>query len=164
MATTYHFNCKSCGELKGRGEFYPDSRLTLGHVSKCKCCVKKAVAANYRKNIDYYRAYDKSRSMLKHRIEARSAYAKTDVGKQVMSTARKKWSESNPKKIKAKMILNNAVSRGGIIKPSFCEKCSSEPAVLHGHHDDYSKPLSVRWLCPSCHVRWHKVNGEGKNG
>ena len=30
-------------------------------------------------------------------------------------------------------------------------------------HDDYAKPLSVRWLCGKCHTAWHQENGEGLN-
>jgi hypothetical protein len=26
---------------------------------------------------------------------------------------------------------------------------------LHAHHDDYSRPLDVVWLCPSCHRQHH---------
>lgn len=42
-------------------------------------------------------------------------------------------------------------------KPSKCESCS-RVADLHGHHDDYTKLLSVRWLCRVCHKQWHKHN------
>jgi hypothetical protein len=37
-----------------------------------------------------------------------------------------------------------------------CEKCGAQKA--HAHHDDYSKPLVVRWLCPADHVEWHRNN------
>ena len=26
---------------------------------------------------------------------------------------------------------------------------------MEAHHDDYSKPFEVRWLCASCHKRLH---------
>jgi hypothetical protein len=31
---------------------------------------------------------------------------------------------------------------------------------LHGHHEDYSKPLAVHWLCPLCHRKRHAVHPE----
>jgi hypothetical protein len=34
-----------------------------------------------------------------------------------------------------------------------CEMCEAEKA--EAHHDDYSKPLSVRWLCRSHHQLLH---------
>jgi len=42
-----------------------------------------------------------------------------------------------------------------------CEVCGAEPT--HAHHDDYLRPLAVRWLCLSHHFRWHRENGPGAN-
>jgi hypothetical protein len=41
-----------------------------------------------------------------------------------------------------------------------CEVCCAAPA--HAHHDDYSRPLDVRWLCPKHHREHHaKATGQG---
>lgn len=53
------------------------------------------------------------------------------------------------------------VRAGGLKKPATCSECGEEPRPglsLHGHHDDYNRPLDVRWLCPRCHRRWHGSN------
>lgn len=55
-------------------------------------------------------------------------------------------------KVRARKALNHAVAAGKII-PQPCEKCGKEKA--QGHHDDYSKPLSVRWWCAKCHSKHH---------
>lgn len=54
----------------------------------------------------------------------------------------------------------HAALRGSVLqRPTSCESCGAE-RLLHGHHDDYSQPLSVRWLCPTCHVNHHnRTNG-----
>lgn len=35
----------------------------------------------------------------------------------------------------------------------FYRVCGSRNA--QAHHDDYSRPLDVTWLCPSCHAAEH---------
>ena len=95
-------------------------------------------------------------------MAARKGYLKTDQGKKAANQAKKKWKDSNIVKRSANVIVGNAVRDGRLIKPDYCEKCHN-PAPLHGHHDDYALPLAIRWLCPGCHSKWHKENGEGLN-
>jgi len=48
----------------------------------------------------------------------------------------------------------------GILARLPCERCGA--IKVHGHHDDYRKPLELRWLCPSHHKGTHlKLNSEG---
>ncbi len=51
--------------------------------------------------------------------------------------------------------------RAGDLVAKPCEVCGSRPSVAH--HDDYAKPLDVRWLCRSCHGRWHAEHGSAAN-
>ena len=48
-----------------------------------------------------------------------------------------------------------AVVSGELQYPDACERCGRVTRDIHGHHDDYSKPLDVRWLCVVCHNRHH---------
>lgn len=38
-----------------------------------------------------------------------------------------------------------------------CQVCGWEHDTV-AHHDDYAKPLDVRWLCGGCHQEWHRHN------
>lgn len=49
--------------------------------------------------------------------------------------------------------------RTGMLKRQPCEACGKKRVVAH--HDDYSKPLDVRWLCKGCHKRHHNKFGPG---
>ena len=60
------------------------------------------------------------------------------------------YKTSNPDRYRARYILNNAI-RNGIIRKTPCEKCGTTIRVT-GHHNDYSKPLDVNWLCHRCHM------------
>jgi len=66
--------------------------------------------------------------------------------------AKRAWNERNPEKRQASIAVNNAV-RGGRLKKEPCEVCGSPES--QGHHDDYSKPLVVRWLCTAHHAEHH---------
>lgn len=147
--------CKKCKEEKG-DEFYNIDKT-------CKDCRKKRVTENRNNNAEYYKEYDRNRANLPHRVKARLDYAKTDEGKKAGNRAKYNYTTRNPIKKLASSVVSNAVRAGTIIKPSNCSECESTPNRLHGHHDDYAYPLVVRWLCPCCHSKWHKVNGEGKN-
>lgn len=43
----------------------------------------------------------------------------------------------------------------GMLTSQPCVQCGREN--VHAHHDDYSKPLDVMWLCPRHHTERHEV-------
>lgn len=56
-------------------------------------------------------------------------------------------------------IYNSAIRSGKLVRPDACSDCGKK-CVPHGHHHDYSLPLTVTWLCPMCHINWHKTHGK----
>ncbi len=73
----------------------------------------------------------------------------------------RRWRAKNPKRSSA-MVMNtrdrlkhNArlkvdyAKRMGRLVPQPCEVCGASKS--QAHHDDYAKPLIVRWLCPVHH-------------
>ena len=61
----------------------------------------------------------------------------------------------HPVEYRARRIFKKAIETGKIIRQP-CEKCGTTEDV-HGHHDDYSRPLDVRWLCRFHHVEHHNA-------
>jgi hypothetical protein len=57
---------------------------------------------------------------------------------------------ANPEKAAAHRAVSAALRSGRLVRPSSCAHCE-RVCVPHGHHDDYSKPLVVQWLCRACH-------------
>jgi MinD superfamily P-loop ATPase len=53
--------------------------------------------------------------------------------------------------------VERAVAKGLLVRPSLCDGCGNT-CKPHAHHDDYSKPLNVMWLCSSCHAVKHPGN------
>lgn len=51
--------------------------------------------------------------------------------------------------------IANVYQRRGKLKRKPCENCGAKRTEKH--HDDYSKPLQVRWLCKGCHQTLHKT-------
>lgn len=52
----------------------------------------------------------------------------------------------------ASVQVYKAIKRGDLVRQP-CEVCGFPQA--QAHHDDYSKPLDVRWLCPKHHNMHH---------
>ena len=55
----------------------------------------------------------------------------------------------------ARAKVAQALKDGTLVKRP-CEICGDEKS--YAHHDDYGKPLEVRWLCGTHHAEWHKEN------
>jgi hypothetical protein len=137
--------CKSCGKDKSKSDFGARSASVDGLAAKCKLCQKE---------------YDKKRLKDPKRMKARREYQKTPKGKLAHNKAANNWVERNVIKRSAHIMVGNAL-KGGRLTKMPCEVCGELNS--HGHHDDYSKQLDVRWLCDFHHNEWHRENGEGLN-
>lgn len=62
-------------------------------------------------------------------------------------------------RIAARQALWNAIRRGELDRKP-CKDCGAQKT--DAHHDDYARPLSVRWLCRKCHVATHAKAGGAK--
>jgi hypothetical protein len=134
-------NCFKCGAEKPLTDFYKHKAMADGHVNKCKECNKKDVRENRALKVDFYRKYDVTR------------YKSDPSVRQRISATSSSWRRKYPEKHKAHNAVGNAI-RDGKLQKMPCEVCGTIKN-LHAHHDDYSKPLDVRWLCAEHHKKHH---------
>lgn len=64
--------------------------------------------------------------------------------------------EERHKRKEARVMFNHYL-RDNHIERQPCEICG---AKAEAHHDNYDKPLDVRWLCFKHHRQWHHDNPE----
>lgn len=133
--------CRSCGINKGIGEYYAHSEMADGHLNICKECIKRNVRNRRVRFPAKVREYDKRRSTNPARIL---------VSRKITKHQRK----TVPGYQAAHNAVCRAVRNGRISKPSTCSVCG-ESGRIEAHHNDYSKPLDVIWLCCECHKRAH---------
>ena len=124
--------------------------MKIKHKDYCSHCKVKDVplikqARRYTKDgyIQYYRCRACANAKFK------DYYAKN---KEKVKNIIKKSATKNRERVNARAIVNNAIYRGYLNKPSVCENCNKSSSRIEGHHTDYSKPLEVQWLCSGCHA------------
>jgi len=149
--------CRECKKEKLLSEFYVHKEMADGHLNKCIECVKLRVIKHRQNNLAKVTAYDKMRSKKPHRLQAIRDYAKTEAGKLTKKKAMSAYHARYPMKYAAHILTGNAVRSGKLIPELTCSCCKSTEKI-EGHHDDYTKPLDVRWLCEKCHKQWHREN------
>jgi hypothetical protein len=88
----------------------------------------------------------------KEKVRANSRkWRKTEVGKASKDAERARYIAMGRYRVYHKVLT---AKRNGTLKVQPCEKCGKK---AQAHHDDYSKPLDVRWLCPVHHAEHHNM-------
>lgn len=125
--------CTKCFRVKPDTEFY-------NACNSCKVCTCAAVKRNREQKREQYAAYERKRFNDPDR--------KRDIA-EYQRTRRRVHSD----KEKARQAIMWAVRRGWL-KPQPCEVCGTTENI-EAHHEDYAKPLEVRWLCFKHHREVH---------
>jgi hypothetical protein len=172
--------CSKCCTEKPLSEFYENRHVRSGYFARCKTCVKgfqsawnrtvagKECIRKFREeNPDKWIAYNEAYGKSKKGKESRKKYKTSVRGKEVKKKylLRRYGGESGLRKARREKLDKHrtpekavawdkayrAIQAGKIIRvPCTCGNPNSE-----AHHEDYSKPLDVIFLCASCHQKLH---------
>lgn len=112
--------------------------------------------ANRAANIEHYKAFDRARANLPHRIAARVAYQKTEAFKATRADVTARYRHNHPGRGAANAAVARAL-KAGTLHPLPCQVCG---AKAEAHHPDYSNQLGVVWLCVDHHALLHSEHRE----
>ena len=173
--------CPKCGEMKPVSEFYKAIGKVDGYTTICKGCNRNS-HANYTSRIadrefEDIRPTGKKRCwMCKRHLPVREFnYSRTSVdglashcrecGKEYkrqhyeetygdLYNRQVEYRQRYPERRNAFAAVHEATYKGRMVRPDTCSKCG-ESGYIVAHHDDYNKPLDIRWLCLSCDRQLH---------
>lgn len=150
--------CRRCQEIKTLDSFYVHKEMADGHLNICKECTKKRVGKHRENNLERIQEYDRQRGRTEKRKSA-SVEGKKRIKALDREAFNKRQARYNAKREKiknnARQKVDRAILKGVLIRPSVCEDCGQE-RYTQGHHEDYSKPLNVVWVCTACHGLRHR--------
>lgn len=141
--------CIKCKIVKELNEFYNKNNI-------CKSCLKEYKKKYYQLNKkhldDLHKKYaNENRSMV-------NEYCKKSLkisNKQQETRKRLEIKYKTEKRIQylAKRKVEYALKSKKIIRGE-CNICKTDKNI-HAHHNDYTKPLVIEWLCAKCHKQKH---------
>lgn len=145
--------CNCCGLEKSVTEFYKLSGKE-GYRSHCKECFSSRskrynsldTTKEKRRIIDSrYRESNRERVN-----ESSRRYRASHKAERNLREAERR--RQNREKTKAHNAVHYELEMGRLVK-GVCEVCGC--VKVEAHHDDYDKPLEVRWLCKEHHEKLH---------
>ena len=128
-----HTPCPTCGDLV----LVSVTRARDGRYACVRCVAVRARQTRDKRRDDFNARLRTRRRSDEFRARAR----------QQQAAARR------TQKGQARYLVSRALQAGEVVR-ELCETCGERRG--DAHHDDYSRPLDVRWLCRRCHGVIHR--------
>jgi len=154
--------CSRCQEEKPQGDFYRRTKSPDGLAPLCKRCdnarKKRWIHANMSRHEEFTQKWKKENPEAQAAIQQRAHKKLLERNPRFNSETTQCYRKRYPERDRAHRAVQRAVREGKMVKPNICECCGkqTESPNLDGHHEDYSKPLEVNWLCRQCHLERHR--------
>lgn len=149
-----HKACNRCGVVKPLEDYYM-TRTRVARANMCKQCANektkeyRAARPDHYKEVARVHARNRRAAGVKYPSELAPSFSAAKIA------SVKKYRAAHPLKAFAQTTAANAMRAGKLVRQP-CEVCGTT-IKIHGHHDDYSKPLDVRWLCVTHHAEHHRL-------
>ena len=144
----YKSACKDCTNQKAR-DMYPE------HKPKLILARAKYYEANKEQIKKKHAEYRRSERGKESQKKATKKFMSTEKGRLSARMAYNKWQKNNRYKRRAHWAVKSAIKAGKLIRKP-CEVCGTIVDV-NAHHEDYSKPFDINWLCMKHHTFLHRT-------
>ena len=173
--------CCRCGIAQGLENFQKHPRGKHGRTTICNKCKNAYQLAKYhaRPEVVAQRKYKAGPEYAAHKLEVkraarrrRAAMLREQGHEGVLAHDAERLQVLGERGKSPEGKFRRAVQRlaaaaeelGYIERPPVCDGCE-KLVPLQRHHEDYSLPLDVEWMCASCHGKRHyKLSQEGWTG
>lgn len=152
--------CKRCRQERPLGEFYKHKGTRDGRLSFCKECKRAEQRRRYDENMQDPEWVAKERERTRERNLRLGYWEKykrnrTREQQDKVNEHRYRFRRRNPDKARAHNRVSKALRTGKLQKKP-CDVCGA--TKVEAHHEDYTKPLEVIWLCRKHHAEIHRLD------
>lgn len=126
--------CRKCGISRPLEHFPEEKRYAVSRAAICLACKRER---------------DRARMLKKYQENPRY---------RLWTSIQSPWKQT------ARQAAQNAHHRGLITDVTVCQDCGESGKKMNMHHEDYTKPLDVQWLCTACHGKRHRKMDLVSNG
>lgn len=148
-------NCRKCRE-----PFEPTANQLRKHDYLCLSC-RRGSDKRWRERRKVGGRPVKSTKMPReYHVAYNAAYYQQPEVKQrrAAQTRLRRADPGETPKMMARQAVRRALESGQLLRqPCFCGRTR-----VDAHHDDYSRPLDVKWLCRTHHNELHHAKAEGR--
>lgn len=160
--------CSHCSRTLPILDFFRRPKLPDGLSSWCKKCIRaydraydknpqrqaynRALTQKLRNNPEYQAKVRERTRKYRQRPEVKARKQELSKSPKYRAWAaqysNRYYHTVHPERHKARQTMSNAI-RDGRLERLPCVLCGNPKS--EGHHEDYTRPLHVEWLCRSCH-------------
>lgn len=137
--------CTKCEQVKSLDQFYRDPRYANKLKAACKACCTIKERAWHKKHPESNRQATKR--WREHNVEHRRSYQRkySKEQREVVLAKERRHAVRHPEKVRARSAARHSKQ----LERQPCAVCGA--TKVEAHHEDYSKPLVVVWLCKKHH-------------
>lgn len=147
--------CNLCARVRPINMFGTERLARDHHRCECRECGRALAKTYYQEHAKQLCAH-KATFYREHRQQE---LARAREYRVAHPEKRRTWQQRyrllHQQRCKAWELVKNSIEKNVLQRPSECVQCKKR-CIPEAHHEDYSRPLQLKWLCRACHRKLHR--------